>query len=541
MRPSLLGPEDIEAHLDAGHWSRRTMADRYRAYAKERPAEIACRDAAESYTWERLDDVTDRLAASLIERGLERDSRALVRMPSSCREIVLRIALKKAGIIGVFVPMQWRRKELDHVWRRIEPDLAVLSPASLERGDAAWLDRTSAGAAGIAHRIDPAPHPAEGWLGWRELIDRPPRADARGRIADREFAFDEVSLITASSGTSGLAKLCEWPEAAQLCAGRAMAGRLGVTADDNVGVFAPMSGAAGVIAWTASGAAPCSFTFPHSLRAAALLDAVQRSRITVATTVPVILARLAREPLESFDLRSLRALRVGTAAADLEAARSFENRTGCRVVVAAGSMECPGFAHAGVDEPQSVRLGGSIGLPLPGGRLRIEDERGRALPAGAIGELKVAAPFASSGYWGDPQATRAAWSNGWYASGDIGSLDGDGRLTLLGRVKDVINRSGHKILPAEVEREIARHPDVFECAVVKAPDAEYGEAPWAFVQLHPGRSLDGDALADSLREAGLATYKIPARIVALPELPRVNGNKIDRKALLRRTPAGVGT
>ena len=518
MQPSRFGRSDIEAYLEAGHWSRETMVDRYRFYAAAFPAKVACRDPAETFTWKELDAVTDRVAASLIELGLERDARALVRMPSSCREVVLRIAFKKAGIIGAFVPMQWRRKELDYVRERIEPALAVMSPA--ERDETAWLNGTFAAIC----RIDPTDAPCDGWLAWRELLSP---GEPEG---SRSFSFDEVSLITASSGTSGLAKLCEWPEAAQMCVARGIADRMGIVAEDSVGIFAPMSGAAGVIVWTASGSVPCGFSFPGSYRAAALLDAVQRWRITVGTTVPVILARLARESLTSFDLSSLRALRVGTAAADIDAALAFERRTGCRVVVASGSMECPGFGHAAADEPQRTRLNGAVGLPLPGGRLRIEDDRGQALPAGSAGELKVSAPYASSGYWRDPEATKAAWSGEWYASGDLGLLDGEGRLTLLGRIKEVINRSGHKILPNEIEREISRHPDVFECAVVRAPDAEYGEVPWAFVQMHPGKSLDTGALAATLQ--GLASYKMPARFFELSEFPRVSGNKIDKNALL---------
>ena len=91
--------------------------------------------------------------------------------------------------------------------------------------------------------------------------------------------------------------------------------------------------------------------------------------------------------------------------------------------------------------------------------------------------------------------------------------------------------------PVEVEREIAKHPDVFECAVVAAPDPEYGEAPWAFIQPHAGRSLDSEVLADALRASGLATYKIPTRFIELPEFPRVASDKIDKKALLQMAPA----
>ena len=199
--------------------------------------------------------------------------------------------------------------------------------------------------------------------------------------------------------------------------------------------------------------------------------------------------------------------------------------------MASGAMECPGFGHAGIDEPSSLRLDGSSGLPLLGCRLKVEDDNGNLLPAGKEGHLKVSAPFASSGYWNDPEATNSVWLDGWYTTGDMGVLNSDGRLTLMGRNKEVINRSGHKILPLEVEQVIALHPDVFQCAVIAAPDSEYGEVPWAFVQVLKGKMLNVGALNKILLEEGLATYKFPTRFIKLDQFPRIGGNKIDKNKL----------
>ena len=113
MKPSLLSPEVIQSFLATRVWSEETTLDCYRRHAQERPMALAVRDANYAYTWSELDAVTDRLAASLVSLGLDRDSRALVQMPSSSREVVLRIAFKKAGLIGAFAPLQWRRRELE--------------------------------------------------------------------------------------------------------------------------------------------------------------------------------------------------------------------------------------------------------------------------------------------------------------------------------------------------------------------------------------------------------------------------------------------
>ena len=539
MKPTLNDREKTESYLAAGYWTRETMVDQYAAYARDFPGKVACRDAEQEITWRQLDETTDRIAASLIALGIQRDARVLVQIPSSSREMVLRIAFKKAGLLGCFAPMQWRRRELDYTCEQIDPSAIFVARGSMDDDQRGWLDQTFAGRAGLGVRVSLSADPPAGWLGWSDLDDSPQNAEALNQITARQFRFDEVSLITASSGTSSLAKLNEWPEAAQVCIGRGTVPRLGITGDDNIGMFAPMAGAAGVLAWVMSGTVPCTYTFPGTFDAYDLLTLVDAEKVTVATTVPVILARLAQEDLASFDLSSLRALRVGTGAAGLDAARHIESLTNCRVVVASGAMECPGFGHADINEPSVLRLDGSTGLPLPGCRLRIDDDDGVALASRQVGHVRVSAPFASLGYWNDPEATQTVWRDGWYTTGDMGVLDEGGRLTLLGRTKEVINRSGHKILLIEVEQEIAKHASVFQCAVVAAPDAEYGEVPWAFVQVRNGKTLDADALIEHLRDGGLATYKIPTRFIELSEFPRVGGNKIDKKQLLQMAPATV--
>jgi 2,3-dihydroxybenzoate-AMP ligase len=536
MRPYLVTPDIVDGYLDAGYWSRDTMVDRYRTYATEHPDRVACRDGESTYSWAELDGVTDRLAGNLIGLGLARDATALVQIPSSCREFILRIALKKAGIIGIFAPLQWRRRELAYVWERINPSLIVMASDMMDGDVGDWLqsaiDSVNDIAVGQRHCLDMAKSSRENWRAWHGLCNHAPDTNALDRIVERSFRFDEISLVTASSGTSGLAKLCEWPEGAQIFMSHVLQERMEITDDDITGIFAPMSGAAGLMMWMISSSVPCTTVFPDGYKAATLLDLVDRAGITVGTTVPVILARLAREPIGSRDLTSLRLMRVGTAAADIGSARTFEDVTGCRVVIASGSMECTGFGHAHVNEPKDIRLDGSVGLPLRGCRLRIEDAQGNVQPAGTSGELKVTAPFSSSGYWKDPETTAEVWSGGWYATGDIGVLDDNGRLTLLGRLKDTINRSGHKILPAEIEHEITRHPDVVECAIVGAPDSDYGQVPWAFIQPRAGSTFDAGAIADAIRDSGFASYKIPTRFIEIDRFPRISDNKIDKKALL---------
>ena len=174
MQPFLVTPDIIDSYLDAGHWSRETMLDRYRAYAAECPHKIACSDGTEAYSWTELDAASDRVAANLIDLGLPRDATALIQIPSTCREIVLRVALKKAGIIGVFTPLNWRRKELGYVWERIDPGLVVISSEHSAKDARNWLDDAIAKTSDRCLLLDMANAPLATWTGWHALLETPP-------------------------------------------------------------------------------------------------------------------------------------------------------------------------------------------------------------------------------------------------------------------------------------------------------------------------------------------------------------------------------
>ena len=534
MEPSEIAKATIEQYVDDSYWSTETMISSFQVYADKYPSKIACSDSLENFNWRQLHNVTDDLASNLIDLGLARDERVLVQIPSSSKEIVLRIALQKAGLLGVFVPLQWRKKELSYVMKRVEPSLVVLSCLHSEFDIAetlVWIYSQNSSLRFFA-KIDGKPK--KNWLSWENLINQNHTGSNLLEIENRCFDYDEISLITASSGTSGMAKLCEWPDAAQRCVGKGIGKRLQISAEDRIGLFAPMSGAAGLLAWTVSATVPCEYIFPKNYRAEYLLRLIESEKITVVTTVPVILARLVQEPLESYNLNSLRALRVGTAAINTQVAISFEKRTGCKVIPASGSMECPGFGHADIEETMKERLNGSVGFPLPGCEIRIKDKINTEKKY-QIGELEVSAPYASSGYWKDRTLSKKVWSNGWFSTGDICLIDENGRLTLLGRKNEVINRSGLKILPYEIEHEISKYSDVSECAVIKKKDAEYGEVPYAYVTLIKNKSLDTQELKKFLLSQGLATYKIPDQILQVSDFPRVAGNKIDKNKLIEMT------
>lgn len=560
MRPR---PGTVDRLLAEGHWDRTTMAEAYDDFAVRYPHAVAVADPSVRYTWQELKAVSDGLAAALMDRGLARGDMVLVQVPGGAVEAVIRVALKKAGLVGAYAPVQWGAAEVGDAVRRLRPAAAIMArrfkgmdlAATLDGVAGTGTDRVAwaggsngavatggAAATGpgvLRLRIALEPDPPPGWLALPQLLAHRATAADAAVIARRRVRFDEVSMVIASSGSTGLPKLCAWPEAAQLAQGRGVAARLGLSPADNVGIFCPIAGGGGLMLWVCSGVVPCRYTIAGDFEPQALLRLVEQAGVTVIATVPVILARLVQVPdVARYDLRTLRAIRVGTAAVNRALARLAEERLGCVVVPAAGTMETGGFAQVAVDDPAPVRHGGSVGRPLPDCRVRTVDADGRPVAPGAVGELQVWSAHAALGYVGEDPSTllplAAPVLDGWFPTGDLATCDGDGQVTIVGRKKEVINRGGFKVIPLEVEQVIQRHPGVDEAAVVGVPDPAYGEVPWAFVVPRRGAALAPADLEGHVRQAGLASFKVPARFVLVADLPRVGGTKVSKRQLLER-------
>jgi acyl-CoA synthetase (AMP-forming)/AMP-acid ligase II len=197
---------------------------------------------------------------------------------------------------------------------------------------------------------------------------------------------------------------------------------------------------------------------------------------------------------------------------------------GARIGVLYGMTEAPICCYLPPSELAAgdrVRLIESVGRPFPAYRVRL----------GAADEVQVQGGNVMAGYWQNEEATRDALRDGWLHTGDIGAFDGDGRLSIVGRLKEVIRSGASSIMPKEVEDVIAAHPAVGEVAVLGLPDTEWGEAVTAFVVLKPGMSATEHDLVEHCR-AHLASYKKPRAVRFVASLPRSHYGKVIRAELL---------
>ncbi|VAV98405.1 Long-chain-fatty-acid--CoA ligase [hydrothermal vent metagenome] len=260
------------------------------------------------------------------------------------------------------------------------------------------------------------------------------------------------------------------------------------------------------------------------------------ARATVMMGVPTFYTRLLSHPGFTGKItRHMRLFVSGSAPLLAETHKQFEERTGHRILERYGMTETSMNTSNPYD---GERRAGTVGFPLPGVELKITDSAtGAILPDGKIGEIEVRGPNVFKGYWQMPEKTAEELrQDGFFITGDLGLIDGDGYVHIVGRNKDLIISGGYNIYPKEIESALDEHPDILESAVIGVPHPDFGEAVIGIVVASGKSPPDFDQITKTISKS-LARFKLPKKLVVLPELPRNTMGKI-QKNLLRESHKG---
>lgn len=352
------------------------------------------------------------------------------------------------------------------------------------------------------------------------------------RICDGS-GLDEraLALLIYTSGTTGRPKgvMLDHANLNAMCA--MVIDALALTAADRSLLVLPLFHVNGIVVSVLSPLlAGGSTSIAGRFRAVEFFARLEFSRATYFSAVPTIYTLLADLPDEVRpDTSSVRFGICGAAPAGARLLEKFESRYGIPIAEGYGLSE--GTCASTLNPPAGVRKPGTVGVPLPGQRIRIAHDDPAATP-GEPGEVLIAGPNVMRGYLNRPEETANTITDGWLYTGDIGRLDADGYLVLVDRAKDMIIRGGENIYPKEIETVAYQLPEVAEAAVVGRPDPVYGEQPVLFVSFNSGCAPDRPAVVRHLA-GSLAKYKLPVEVTVLDELPTNPVGKIDKLALRR--------
>ena len=360
-----------------------------------------------------------------------------------------------------------------------------------------------------------------------ELFPDPPR---RIESCDGEDPF----ALLYTSGTTGKPKGAIIPH--RMIAWNAIQTALSwQLREDDVGpLFTPLYHAGGLTVFPTPLAAIGGTTvLLPAFDPSAVWRAIERHGCTIVFGVPTIYRMLRDAPeFETVDVSRVRWFISGGAPLPVSLVEDYRRRG---IVLKQGF----GMTEAGVNcfamtAEDAVRKTGSVGKPMPWTKARVAAEAGREAPSGEVGELELSGPHVCSGYWNDPEETRAAFrQDGWFATGDLARRDEDGYFFIAGRRKEIFISGGVNVSPLEVEAELLQHPDVSDVAVVGVPDPHWGEVGAAFVVLRPESSTSAEALCAFL-QGRLAKLKIPKRFDFVDALPRTPYGKVVKSELVRR-------
>ena len=467
---------------------------------------------------------TAQLARALVKAGLQPGDRVAVQVEKSATAVLLYLATLRAG--GVHVPLNsaYTLHEMEYFLDDAAPRIVVCAPE--KRREMVPLAERFGGATLLTLGAD---------AGSGTLVAAAGTEPAE--FADVERGAADPAAILYTSGTTGRSKGAVLTHGNLLSNARTLAQLWRFVPADVLVHALPIFHIHGLfVAINTVLAARASLILQPRFEPAAVLAALREA--TVLMGVPTFYTRLLQEPgLDRAACARMRLFVSGSAPLLAETHHQWRERTGHAI------LERYGMSETGMNASnpcEGERVPGSVGLPLPDVELRIADPAtGTPVAAGATGVIEVRGPNVFSGYWRQPEKTRAEFrADGFFVTGDLGHIDERGYLWIVGRAKDLIITGGYNVYPREIEEAIDAIDGVEESAVIGLPHADFGEGVTAVV-VAPGRpaALDEAALQHALRER-LAAYKIPKRVLFVAALPRNAMGKVQKNEL-RRQHAGL--
>ena len=466
----------------------------------------------QSASYEQLFDQVHRIATVLIERGITPGDRVVSHCEKTQLTLSLYLACLQLGAIYVPLNTAYTSNELDYFLDNAKPRVYVGS-AEIE-----WnknppivqftVKNDGSGSLSDAVRRVSTPHKT---------------------FADR--SSDDIAAILYTSGTTGRSK------GAMLTHGNLLSNAItlndvwGFREDDVLLHALPIYHVHGLfVAIHCVLMSGSSMIFQQRFDVQDVISEIPNA--TVLMGVPTFYTRLLASPDFSGDMvGNMRLFISGSAPLTEQTFREFSERTGLAILERYGMSE----TLMNTSNPlNGERKAGTVGFPLPDVELRIADERGDALKSGEIGAIELKGPNVFKGYWEMPEKTAQEFrDDGYFITGDMGVQDIDGRVSIVGRAKDVVISGGLNVYPAEVETAIGDLPDVADVAVIGAPHPDFGEGVVAVVVSATGNDVETSAVRAQLKNV-LAGFKQPQRVETVRELPRNAMGKIQKNALRDR-------
>ena len=499
--------------------------DRTVARVPEAEAIVSCHQGVR-YTYAEFADAVDRLAGGMHAAGLRPGDRVGVWGPNRAEWALVQYATAKLGVILVNINPAYRTSELEYSLR--QSGCRYLFAAQQVKGSdfVAMVDQIRPNLAALERAI------FFETADWEEIFSGPAAPDELRAIADR-LDFDDPINIQYTSGTTGFPKGATLSHHNILNNGHFTAELLGYSERDRVCVPVPLYHCFGMVlgnlACTTRGS--CIVYPADVFEPEATLRACADERCTSLYGVPTMfIAELGHANFAGYDLASLRTGIMAGSPCPTEVMRRVNTEMGIeQISIAFGQTETsPVSTFVRVDDTLEHRCE-TVGQPMPHTEIKVIDSStGRIVPRGEPGEFCARGYLVMRGYWEDAERTAESIdASRWMHSGDLATLDNDGYVRIVGRIKDMVIRGGENIYPREIEEFLYTHPEIADVQVIGVPDERFGEQLMAWVIARPGATLGEDEVKDFCR-GQIAHFKIPRYVKFVDSFPMTVTGKVQK-------------
>lgn len=469
----------------------------------------------QSFTYEQLDRLANRVTNGLQGLGIERGDRVALFLPNIPEFVISYLGILKLGAVTVSLNVMFKSDEVKFILNDCTAKVLITTKELIKNVPVGDLPE-------LKHILI-ADGQAKNGISLALLM-----ASAIPKARAIEMERDEPAAIVYTSGTTG------FPKGATLSHGNVISNMhsknryCGMQPDDRLLLFLPLFHCFGQNAVLNSGLnAGATLVLQRRFEPEQVLETIVNEGITMFFGVPTVFIKLLNTDTSGYDLSSVRYYFTAAAPMPVEVVQRWQEKHNQVIYEGYGLTETSPFAS--YNHELKYKLG-SIGTPIENVEMKIVNFKGMEVQPGESGEIVIQGPNIMLGYWNRPAETAAVIKKGWFYTGDIGTMDEDGYFYLIDRLKDMVNVSGFKVYPTEVENVIYQHPAVAEVAVYGVPDPVKGEIVKANIILEVGQQIAEEELIAFCSER-MAAYKIPRAIKFVNSLPKSATGKVLKRIL----------